>query len=273
VDPTADTTIEVDETVALTLAAGSGYTIGTTSPVVGTIEDDDVQVEGAGGVKLLRDGNQRLSVQIGSAAPVKILYGGTQVFQGMFSGWETLGAESVGGVNYLTWKNVAGNYLHQWTLDENWNYVSSQGQWGMNSFEGMEQESKFGQDFNRDGVTGQVYELVESAGGVKMVKDGNQRFYAQIASAAPVKILYGGTQVFQGMFSGWETLGAESVGGVNHLMWKNVAGNYLHQWTLDGNWNLVSSQGAWGMQSLEGLAQESRFGQDFNGDGVIGSPT
>jgi hypothetical protein len=230
-------------------------------------------VESAGGVKMVKDGNQRFYAQIGSAAPVKILYGGTQVFQGMFSGWETLGAESVGGVNYLTWKNVAGNYLHQWTLDGNWNYVSSQGQWGMNSFEGMEQESKFGQDFNRDGVTGQVYELVESAGGVKMVKDGNQRFYAQIASAAPVKILYGGTQVFQGMFSGWETLGAESVGGVNHLMWKNVAGNYLHQWTLDGNWNLVSSQGAWGMQSLEGLAQESRFGQDFNGDGVIGSPT
>jgi Ca2+-binding RTX toxin-like protein len=42
VDPTADTTIEPDETVALTLAAGTGYTIGTTTAVVGTIRDDDV---------------------------------------------------------------------------------------------------------------------------------------------------------------------------------------------------------------------------------------
>jgi hypothetical protein len=41
VDPTADTTIEPDETVALTLAAGTGYTIGTTAAVVGTILDDD----------------------------------------------------------------------------------------------------------------------------------------------------------------------------------------------------------------------------------------
>ncbi|AFZ60550.1 SBBP repeat-containing protein [Anabaena cylindrica FACHB-243] len=42
VDPTADTTVEADETVALTLAAGTGYTIGTTAAVTGTITNDDV---------------------------------------------------------------------------------------------------------------------------------------------------------------------------------------------------------------------------------------
>ena len=41
VDPTADTTVEPDETVILTLAAGTGYTIGTTTPVTGTINNDD----------------------------------------------------------------------------------------------------------------------------------------------------------------------------------------------------------------------------------------
>ena len=40
-DPTADTTIEANETVALTLATGTGYTIGTTAAVVGTITNDD----------------------------------------------------------------------------------------------------------------------------------------------------------------------------------------------------------------------------------------
>ncbi|MCZ8189062.1 MAG: endo-1,3-1,4-beta-glycanase ExsH, partial [Microcystis sp. LE19-338.1B] len=44
VDPTADTTVESDETVALTLAAGTGYTIGTTTPVTGTITNDDTSV-------------------------------------------------------------------------------------------------------------------------------------------------------------------------------------------------------------------------------------
>lgn len=42
VDPTADTTIEANETVALTLATGTGYTIGTTTAVTGTILNDDL---------------------------------------------------------------------------------------------------------------------------------------------------------------------------------------------------------------------------------------
>jgi hypothetical protein len=121
-----------------------------------------------------------------------------------------------------------------------------------------------------DDVTGQVYQQVEGAGGVKLVKDVNQGYFAQIGNAAPVKIMYGGTQVYQGMFSEWEALGAESVGRDNYLTWVNLTGNYLQQWTLDGNWNFLSSQGQVGMNSLEGRAQESKFGQDFNGDGVIG---
>jgi hypothetical protein len=41
IDPAADTTIEADETVALTLVAGSGYTVGTTTSITGTISNDD----------------------------------------------------------------------------------------------------------------------------------------------------------------------------------------------------------------------------------------
>ncbi|MBS3030643.1 MAG: SBBP repeat-containing protein [Dolichospermum sp. DET50] len=42
IDPTADTTFESDETVALTLVAGTNYTIGTTTAVTGTIINDDL---------------------------------------------------------------------------------------------------------------------------------------------------------------------------------------------------------------------------------------
>ncbi|MDB9470878.1 Calx-beta domain-containing protein, partial [Dolichospermum circinale] len=41
INPTGDTTVESNETVAVTLANGTGYTVGTTAPVVGTINDDD----------------------------------------------------------------------------------------------------------------------------------------------------------------------------------------------------------------------------------------
>jgi hypothetical protein len=41
VDPTADTTVETDETVVLTLATAPGYTINTPAAVTGTITNDD----------------------------------------------------------------------------------------------------------------------------------------------------------------------------------------------------------------------------------------
>ena len=42
VNPTADATIEADETVSLALAAGSGYTVGVPGSAVGTILNDDL---------------------------------------------------------------------------------------------------------------------------------------------------------------------------------------------------------------------------------------
>lgn len=42
VSPTADTTIEADETVTLTLAAGTGYTVGVPNSATGTILNDDL---------------------------------------------------------------------------------------------------------------------------------------------------------------------------------------------------------------------------------------
>ncbi|MDD1427785.1 choice-of-anchor L domain-containing protein [Dolichospermum sp. ST_sed3] len=44
IDPTVDTTIESNETVALTLASGSGYSVDTATAVIGTIVDDDTPV-------------------------------------------------------------------------------------------------------------------------------------------------------------------------------------------------------------------------------------
>jgi len=44
VDPTADTEVEANETVGLRLASGTGYTLGTTATVSGTITNDDLPV-------------------------------------------------------------------------------------------------------------------------------------------------------------------------------------------------------------------------------------
>lgn len=41
INPTSDTSVEPDETVSLTLNSGTGYTVGTTGAVTGTIANDD----------------------------------------------------------------------------------------------------------------------------------------------------------------------------------------------------------------------------------------
>ena len=44
VDPTADNTVEPDETVILTVTAGTGYNVGAPSVATGTITNDDSSV-------------------------------------------------------------------------------------------------------------------------------------------------------------------------------------------------------------------------------------
>jgi len=389
VDPTPDVELEPDETVALTLVEGTGYTIGTTTAVVGTIQSDNNQVvEAFGGTKLIRDAANKLSAQTGNNPPVAIKYGGAQITQGMFSGWETLAAETVAGVNQVMWKNNVGNTLSLWTLDSNWAWVSSTGAWGLNSAEAMLQEVNFQQDFNGNGMIGAgtaitlsispdkvledgaanlVYtftrsgptsnpltvnygvsgsatlgvdysgiaavpagktvsfaagsatatvtvdptadvepetdetvaltlmdgpgyiigttsavvgtiqndeaQVIEAFGSTKLIRDGSNKLSAQTGSNPPVAIKYGGAQITQGMFSGWETLAAETVAGVNQVMWKNNVGNTLSIWRLDSNWAWVSSTGSWGLSSAEAKQQEINFQQDFNGNGIIGAST
>ncbi|MFO0174879.1 MAG: hypothetical protein ACK51W_20745, partial [Aphanizomenon sp.] len=110
--------------------------------------------------------------QLGTNTPISIKTGGQQIYQDIYgSGWQTLAAETVNGDNQVLWKNVPGNYLTIWHLDNNWNVVSSEGNWGLNSPEAFTQETNFGIDANGDGKIGNPYTAIESAGNTKLVKD------------------------------------------------------------------------------------------------------
>ena len=101
VDPTADTTIEPDETVALTLASGNGYTIGTTSAVVGKILNDDlplVTLAVAPTTGVAEDGNTNLVYTFTRTGPttsaltVSYTVGGTATLGTDYTGIPTAGA-------------------------------------------------------------------------------------------------------------------------------------------------------------------------------------
>ncbi|MCZ8226598.1 MAG: hypothetical protein O9324_22315, partial [Microcystis sp. LE19-84.1B] len=222
--------------------------------------------------KLVKDATNKLYAQIGNNNPIAIKNGGTQITTNIYPGWQTLAAETVNGVNQVLWKYNDGNYLHLWTLDNNWNWQSSTGWWGLNSPEAFTQETNFQQDFNGDNKIGNPYTPIEAFGNTKLVKDATNKLYAQIGNNNPIAIKIGGTQITTNIYPGWQTLAAETVNGVNQVLWKYNDGNYLHLWSLDSNWNWQSSTGWWGLNSPEAFTQETNFQQDFNGDNKIGNP-
>ncbi|BAY68975.1 hypothetical protein NIES23_17650 [Trichormus variabilis NIES-23] len=69
INPTADTTVESNETVALTLASGTGYTVGTTTAVTGTITNDDTLPTG---ITINLSGSQ--TIVEGNSSPQNVTY-------------------------------------------------------------------------------------------------------------------------------------------------------------------------------------------------------
>ncbi|MFN6186126.1 MAG: choice-of-anchor Q domain-containing protein, partial [Microcystis sp.] len=223
-------------------------------------------IEAFGNTKLVQDTTNNLYAQIGNNNPTAIKIGATQITTNIYPGWQTLAAETVNGVNQVLWKYNDGNYLHLWTLDSNWNWQSSSGWWGLNSSEAFTQETNFQQDFNGDGIIGSPYTTIEAFGNTKLVQDTTNNLYAQIDNNNPIAIKIWDTQITTNSYSGWQTLAAETVNGVNQVLWKYNDSNHLHLWSLDSNWNWQSSSGWWGLNSTEAFTQETNFQQDFNGD-------
>jgi Ca2+-binding RTX toxin-like protein len=98
IDPTADTTVESDETVALTLASGIGYTIGTTNAVTGTITNDDTSVSLAvSPSSVTEDGTTNLVYTFtrtgvtSNALTVNYTVGGTATLGTDYTGISTIG--------------------------------------------------------------------------------------------------------------------------------------------------------------------------------------
>ncbi len=76
VDPTADTTVENNETVALTLASGTGYTVGTATAVTGTITNDDFSKLSINNITVVegKDNNAILTVTVDNPNPQPITF-------------------------------------------------------------------------------------------------------------------------------------------------------------------------------------------------------
>jgi alpha-tubulin suppressor-like RCC1 family protein len=117
IDPSADTTIEPNETVEFTLATGTGYTMGTTGAVISTISNDDlsiVQIAFSSMASISEDGPQNIQVvfsrsgDVSEGLTVNFVVGGTAT---VGSDYDQRGATSFnnssGSVSFAAGSSVA----------------------------------------------------------------------------------------------------------------------------------------------------------------------
>jgi len=184
-----------------------------------------------------------------------------------------LAAETVNGVNQVLWKNTAANRLHLWKLDGNWNWQSSSLWDEASSSIGQQLETEFEIDLDGNGTVAVASAAkIENNGAIELVKGLGNKYSAQskVAGATSYAIKKDGNQIYQGIYGNdWSVLAAETVNGVNQVLWKNTAANRLHLWKLDGNWNWQSSS-LWDEASSSiGQQLETEFEIDLDGNGTV----
>ena len=112
------------------------------------------------------------AVSVSGGSPIKITDHGQQIYEGIYGGWETLAAAEIDGVNTVLWKHKAANRLHTWSLDSNWEHISSDGWIDPNSGDAIAFETNFKLDLNGDGTIGSAYSTVHTAGSIAFRKHG-----------------------------------------------------------------------------------------------------
>jgi hypothetical protein len=264
VDPIADAFVETDETVILTLATGTGYAIGTTTAVTGTITNDDnyTTIESVGNTSLIKDGDNQLLSQVGSNTAIALNRNGIQLYEG-YSGWSFLAAETVNSSNQVLVKNSSWG-VRIWSFDSNWDWTSAK---GVATAQVPAQEAVFGVDADGDGTIGFPDTIVESAGNTTLIKAGDNKLFTQVGSDTLITLNRNGIQLYEG-YSGWSFLAAETVNGSNQVLVKNSSWG-VRIWGFDSNWNWTSVKA---VATAQVPVQETVFGVDADGNGIIGNP-
>ena len=113
------------------------------------------------------------------------------------------------------------------------------------------------------------YTDIETSGSIELIQDSSGYAYVRDQSGDIDGITHGGKQVGNNQWRGWTIEAAETVNGVNQVVWQHKRSGRMSVWDTDGDWNFVRD--AWkGYSSFDAVRNhESTFQKDFNGDGVI----
>jgi hypothetical protein len=231
-------------------------------------------IESKGNTKLLRRGDGIAFVESGAGTRQEIMVPwGVSATVSDSNEWQMLAADTITGVNQVLWRNNNASFLHIWNLDANWNLQSTSGADGFNTPAAWELETSFQVDGNRDGIIGAPLTTLEAQGSTKLLRRGDGIAFVETDAGTRQEITVPwGVSATVSDNNEWAMLAAEKIGDTNQVLWRNNNASFLHIWNLDANWNLQSTNGAYGFNTPAAWELETSFQVDGNRDGIIGAP-
>jgi hypothetical protein len=230
---------------------------GTLGPVLTTLD-----VSGYGTLTRAADS---YFINYGSSN-IQVMYGGAYAGSNQFAPWAALGAEQIAGGFMVAWRNASTSQYTVWALDNGGNYLWNSTAISSGSSLFFAVEAAFQQDFNGGGVVGRSN--IEATGGTYLANANGYLLLDSSSTAVSGPLLsVNGNFVAASQYG--TALGAEWMGSGYLVAWKNGTNSY-NIWTTDVTGRYVRDTGNMSGSSAQMQAYEPSFGQDLNGDGVIG---
>jgi hypothetical protein len=109
-----------------------------------------------------------------------------------------------------------------------------------------------------DGPIGFPFTTLDNQGNVKLLRRNDGLAFVEIGSTwQQVTAPWGATA--GGGTASWQKLAAETLGGVNKILFRHNPTSSLHTWTLDGNWAWQTSFGLIDPSSGQGQVLITQF--------------
>ena len=204
----------------------------------------------------------------GGSGPA-LQYDGSDVAAGEFGAWVPIGAVQTASGYDVAWEIPGANEYTIWTTNSNGVWLSNTPTLSGTSYALESYEPIFNQDLNGDGTIGLTTTVIQTDGSTSLTGVANEYFLHNSGGSGPA-LQYDGSDVTAGEFGAWVPIGAVQTASGYDVAWEIPGANEYTIWTTNSNGVWLSNTPTLSGTSYALESYEPTFGQDLNGDGVIG---
>ncbi|MBR0938270.1 hypothetical protein JQ586_33485, partial [Bradyrhizobium jicamae] len=227
-------------------------------------------IESSGATSLVQVGNHYVLDSNSTGTGPEVMFGGAPLAPGEFGWTPTAVAQTSTGYE-IALKDTSNGEYTVWNTDTNGNvtYDPLGGNVSGNSVALESLEPSFHHDLNGDGVIGV---LVGTSATTNLVQFGDNYFLDGKSTGTGPEVMFGSAPLTPGEY-GWTPIGAVETSAGYELALKDAATGQYTVWNTDAGGNVIDNAiGNVSASSPLLEVTELSFGQDLNGDGVIGIP-